>query len=526
MVDRCTNGPLPPSDGCERPRQTAAGDELTWLSARELLALMTRRVVSPVEVVDAFLASIDRHNALYNAYVDVLADEARATAVDREKALISGASVGALHGLPIAIKDYEPRVGVRNTCGAMPLLRNIASETAPCIERLERAGAIVLGTTNTPELGHKATTDNLLWGPTSTPFRPGMNSGGSSGGSASAVAGGLAVLAQGGDGGGSVRVPAAMCGVFGMKPSWGRIPIKARPNGFIDPPRASVGPFARTVRDGALMLKVMAGPSNQDPSCLPDLGDDLERAADLEIARLRVAYSPDLDVFPVERAVQEVVERAVAALADDAGVEAELVSLGLGVSHGEMAEVLIREIAVAKAGEVEALASAGFDLLVDNGARLPDRLRRLIDLGRSVSALDYHRGGAVKTQVFDAFERIFERWDVLVTPTIGIVGVPNEDNGETIGPAVVDGTAVDPTLGWCLTYPLNFTGHPAASVPAGLTDDGLPVGLQVIGPRWRDDIVIAVSAALERVKPWTAAYSLVRDSRDEAAPASCSASSD
>src|SRR5437588_2528516 len=289
-------------------------EDLCFMPATEMAARIRRRALSPVEAVEAFLTRIGTRNSAINAYVTVVADQARAAARAAERAVMSGAPLGPLHGLPIALKDlYDFKAGVRNTFGAKPLADYVPDSDATYVHRLEAAGAIVLGKTNTPEFGHKGVTDNLLVGPTSTPFAPGKNAGGSSGGSAAAVADGLAALAQGTDGGGSIRIPAAFCGVYGFKASWGRVAVATRPNAFgWHTPFVHSGPLARTVEDAALMLGVMAGPHPRDPYSLPDDGTAYQAATHRSIGGLRVAYSARFGDFPVDQQVHDVVRAAVA----------------------------------------------------------------------------------------------------------------------------------------------------------------------------------------------------------------------
>src|SRR5438876_3610615 len=298
-------------------------DELAFMPATELLARIGRHDLSPVEVVDAFLQRIGRLNKELNAYVLVLADEARQKARDAEKALSGKQEHPPLLGLPIAIKDlFDMKAGVPNTFGCKPFKDYVPDVSATYVERLERAGAIVLGKTNTPEFGHKGVTDNYLFGPTNTPFRIGKNAGGSSGGSAAAVAAGLAPLAQGSDGGGSIRIPAAWCGVYGFKASFGRVAAVARPDAFmLAVPFAHAGPIARSVADAALMLGVMSGPDDRDPYSLPAEGADYAAATRRPVAGMRVAWSPDLGVFPIDPEVARVTREAVAAF-EEAGAHA------------------------------------------------------------------------------------------------------------------------------------------------------------------------------------------------------------
>lgn len=476
--------------------------ELCGRPATELAALIRARRLSPVELVDAFLQRIERRNPVWNAYVTVLADEARARAADAERALGNGGDgLGPLHGIPVAIKDlFDFKAGVRNTFGCRPLASFVPSGTATYVARLEAAGAIVLGKTNTPEFGCKGTTDNLLFGPTHSPFAVGRNAGGSSGGTAAAVADGLAAIGQGTDAGGSLRIPAAWCGVVGFKATWGRVGNAPRPNGFLAAtPFIHSGAIGRTVADVALMTGVMAGVDPRDPFSVPD-DVDWQPRAERALAGLRVGFSPDLGAFPVQPGVAEVVARAVADLAG-AGVAVDEVPVGLR-DQAELSACWNRQHAVRNAGTAEALAGSGIDLLADHRDELTSEFVASVELGRQLTALDLERDSVMRTEVLDAVGDVFGRCDVLVCPTVGAAPVANAPDGTTTGPAQVGGVPVDPGIGWCLTYPFNFTGQPAASVPAGLDVDGLPVGLQIIGRRLADADVLAVAAALEQIRPW------------------------
>ncbi|HTO04330.1 MAG TPA: amidase, partial [Opitutus sp.] len=285
-----------------------------YVGATELARLIRAREVSPVEVVSSLFARIDAVNPRLNAFVHLFREEALAKAKAAEAAIASGRECGLLHGVPVAIKDlFDYRAGAPNTFGCKPLAGFIPDVTATYVQALEEAGAIIIGKTNTPEFGHKGITDNLLWGPTSTPFDLTRNAGGSSGGSAAAVAAGLVPLAQGSDAGGSIRIPAAWCGVYGYKASFGRVASVSRPDGFLShTPFIHAGPLARSVEDAALMLNVMARHDPRDPFSLPAGGIDYVKASRRSIKGLKIAYSPDLDVFPVEEGVARVVEAALA----------------------------------------------------------------------------------------------------------------------------------------------------------------------------------------------------------------------
>jgi Asp-tRNA(Asn)/Glu-tRNA(Gln) amidotransferase A subunit family amidase len=485
-------------------------EELCFVPAAELAARIRGRDLSPVEVVEAFLNRIEARDGEINAYVCVLGEEAREKAREAERALTlgAGATLGPLYGVPVAIKDlFDYKAGIRNTFGSKPLKDYVPNRNATYVERLENAGAIVLGKTNTPEFGHRATTDNLLFGPTSTPFAVGKNAGGSSGGSAAAVAGGLAAVAQGSDAGGSIRIPASFCGVYGFKATYGRVAAATRPDAFLShTPFSHSGPLSRTVEDAALMLGVMAGPHPRDPFSLPDDGADYLAPTRHSIDGLRIAYNPNLEVFPVEESVAAIIAEAVRAF-EEAGARVEKASIGLKSSQKELCDLWMREVGVRSAAIAASLKNAGVvDLLGEHREELMPQFAELLETGRNISAVEYKLDDVARSEVFDAVQDVFDGFDLLVTPTLAIPPFNNAADGNTLGPSEVNGEEVDPLLGWCLTYPINYTGHPAASIPAGFTDGGLPVGLQIIGRRFADETVLAASAAFERLRPWHDAY--------------------
>jgi amidase/aspartyl-tRNA(Asn)/glutamyl-tRNA(Gln) amidotransferase subunit A len=344
-----------------------------------------------------------------------------------------------------------------------------------------------------------------LFGATATPFDTDYNAGGSSGGSAAAVADGLVPIAQGSDAGGSVRIPASCCGAYGFKPTYGLIPHSSRPDAFLShTPFVHTGPITRTVADAAVVVEAMAGPHESDPLCAPETGMDLADAPEKSVSDLDIAYSPALDVFPVEPAVRDIVDDAVAAMNEFGTVEEA--RLGIDTPHGELTDIWLRQMGGLYHSSIEGFAASGLDLMSDHLDELTPTLADLLTETRDLSVVDYKRDEHVRTKVYDAIQTTLSEYDVIVAPTLSTPPVPNDDDGITVGPSEVAGEAVDPLIGWCPTYLLNFTGHPAASIPAGETSDGLPVGLQIIGDRFADDLVLAVSGAFERTRPWHDAY--------------------
>lgn len=466
--------------------------------------LVRRKVISPVELVEAHLDRIQRVNPTINAFVHVMADEALDAAARAEQAVFSGARLGTLHGIPVAIKDADFKAGVPNTWGSRPLAQYVPDTDALVVKRLEHEGAIVLGKTNMPEFGMGSTTDNLLFGATSTPLAPGFNAGGSSGGSAAAVAAGMAALAQGSDGGGSIRIPAACCGVYGLKGSWGRVPLVQRPDAFLHTPFVSTGPLARTTEDAALMMATIAGPDRRDPFSLP-MPLSIDGSIHGDITGLRVGYSRSFGGFHVTPEVSALID-AAAVTFEEAGASVEETEIHFGYSPAEIGECWLRQAGVLNAAVDADFAHRGLRLLDDYRHDLTEPFAQSVELGRHMTALQYKSDDIVRTRIYDEIERVLQSFDLLVTPTTAAPPVPNATHGMTLGPATVNGHDVDRNLGWVLTYPLNETGHPAASIPAGLATGGLPVGMQIIGGHLRDDLVLTASAAFERAQPWYSHY--------------------
>ena len=479
--------------------------EIPFASATMLAAEIRVGDRSPVDVVNAYLERIHERNDAVNAYITVTADEAREAARQAEKAIEAGEDVGPLHGIPVAIKDLTAfKEGVRHTFGCRVFADNEADHTAVFVERLEEAGAIVLGKTNLPEFGYRPTTDNLLVGPTSTPFDLEKNAGGSSGGSAAAVADGMTTIAQGGDAGGSVRIPAALCGVYGLKPTFGRIPQPARPNGFRNhTPFIDKGPLTRTVADAAVMLDVMAGPHPRDPFSVPDDGSDFVAATNRAVDGLDVAYSPLLGGFPVSDVVSDVVSDAVEVF-EALDVDVDRIELDYGRPYEEIREDAHDPVMESlRAMVYQHLTDvADVDFLGKDRDDAPESFQTAIKAGRDITVGDVERMNRARTTVFDAVQDVFDEYDLLVSPTLAVASVPNG----VVGPSTIDGRDVDPFADWTLTWPFNLTGHPAASIPAGFTDDGYPVGLQIVGRRFAEDTVLAASAAFESRRPWQDEY--------------------
>ena len=481
--------------------------QLATMTATDLAMRIRRRDVSPVEVVDAFIERLEERNSSLNAFVYFGYEDARTRAKKAERALMAGDPLGPLHGVPTAMKDlFDFKPGWVSTFGGVRALKNfVADSYCTYAERIEKAGAILLGKTNSPVMGFRGTCDNYLFGPSRNPFDLSKNTGGSSGGSAAAVADRLVPLAEGTDGGGSIRIPAAWCGVYGYKASFGRVPLLLRPNAFAgNTPFIFEGPLTRTVEDAALALTALAGYDSRDPFSL-DQEVDFMASTRRSIKGWKIAYSPNFDVFPVDHRVAENVGKAVKAF-EEAGAHVEEVRVGIQRLQQELSDVWCRLVMPINVATFENFKLTGIDLLNDHRSDFPPQYLEWVEKGYKMSAVDFYRDQEIRTEVYDAIQGILERYDLLVTPTLACLQVDNTNDGNTMGPTEINGEKVDPLIGWCLTYFINFSGHPAASIPAGLTGDKLPVGMQIIGRRYADADVLAASAAFERLRPWQDIY--------------------
>ena len=486
--------------------------DFSYESASSIAQAISTKKVSPSEVLEAVISRIEERNPSLNAFVYKGYDDARAAAKVAGERVMKGEALGPLHGVPIAIKDlFDFKPGWPATFGGIRALKDFSLPIhCAFAERMEqRGGAVIVGKTNSPTMGLRGLCDNYLFGPTCNPFDTTRNSGGSSGGSAAAVADGLLPLAEGTDGGGSIRIPASWCGVYGYKASFGRVPIFARPNAFsMDTPFIFEGPITRNVKDAALAMTALAGYDARDPYALEETIDFLG-ATERSIKGMRIGYSPNFDVFPVEPEVAAVVEDALKGF-EEAGATVKRVKLGIKRSQRELSDLWCRLMMPLNITGLLGMKAAGFDLLGQHRGDFPPEYLRWIDQCMNMTAVEFFGDQAIRTEVYDAIQSAFSDCDIIVTPTLACLAVKNASNGETLGPERVNGEEVDRLIGWCLTYPLNFSGNPAASIPAGLSSGGLPVGMQIIGRRYADLDVLAASSAFERARPWSHIYERCR----------------
>ena len=450
-------------------------------SARELARLIAARAVSPVEVLDAHLTAIETVNPKLNAIVTLAAEEARAAARRAENAVMKGEVLGPLHGLPIAIKDNTLTAGIRTTFGS-PLLKDfVPAEDAEIVSRLKAAGAIIIGKTNIPEFATGANTVNELFGPTRNPWNPALSAAGSSGGAAVAVASGMVSIAQGTDFGCSVRMPAAFCGIIGVRPTPGLTSNHPKPLAW--DPGSVHGPLSRDAEDAALMLDAMVGLSRLSPISVappwPSALAALERRE--ETKGLRLAYVSDIAGIGVETEVDTICRQAAAAL-NKLGAQVE--EIDFDVSDGRAAYQIWRGFWV---------VGRQYERL-DKLKHFGRNLRSNIEAGLKLTAIDLAAAEQTRQDVYHRFRRLFERFDVLLTPSSPVKPFPVEMNF----PDRINGRALGNYTDWFASnYLITLVSLPAVSAPAGLTADGLPVGMQIVAPRFEEPLLLSVAHRIQ-----------------------------
>jgi amidase len=460
-------------------------DDLARKTACELASLIANKAVSPVEVLDAHLKTIARVNPKLNAIVTLVADDARVVAKQAEAAVSRGEQLGALHGLPIGIKDITPTAGIRTTFGS-PLFKDyVPTEDAEAVRRLKVAGAIVLGKTNTPEFAAGANTFNEVFGVTRNPWNPALSPSGSSGGSAVAVATGMVPLAQGTDFGCSIRMPASFNGIVGIRPTPGLTPNYPMPLAW-DPGQVH-GPLARSAEDAALMLDALVGFSLISPiSVAPPWASAravVAKASDLK--GLRIAYVSDISGIGIESEIDDIC-RAAALSLRAAGALVE--EIEFDISDGKGPYQAWRGLWMV--GQ----QFANLDQFEAFGVNLKGNVKA----GLEVTPLDFAASEAKRMELFQRFSKFFEQYDLLITPQSPVKQFPVEMNF----PTEINGKKLDNYTDWIAgSFLITLMSLPGGSVPAGMTGDGLPVGIQIVGPRFEEPLILSAMKIVQQIHP-------------------------
>jgi aspartyl-tRNA(Asn)/glutamyl-tRNA(Gln) amidotransferase subunit A len=456
-------------------------DELCALSASELLALYRKRKLSPVEVTKAVYERIEDLNPVLNAFCLLDRKQAMTSANQSQQRWLKGKPLGQLDGVPVSIKDLLLTKGWPTLRGSKTVdPKGPWNDDAPCTARLREHGAVILGKTTTPEFGWKGVTDSPLTGITRNPWNPKLTPGGSSGGGAAAVASGMGPLTVGTDGGGSIRIPCAFSGLFGLKPSFGRVPAwPLSPMGTV----AHVGPMTRSVADAALMMNVLSLPDSRDWHSLPYDGRDYRIGLEDGVKGLRIAYSADLGYAKVDPEIRKIVGNAVKTFAQ-LGAIVEAKDPGF-----EDCGPLFSAHWFPGAAAIVRSAPANKRALMDKG------LLGTAKLGEKVTNAQYLAAVQKRGALGEQMNAFHEEWDLLVTPTLPLAAF-------AAGLEMADVMKQKSWTDWTpFSYPFNLTQQPAATIPCGLTKKGLPVGLHIVGPRYADALVLRAARAFESAHP-------------------------
>ena len=467
-----------------------ADPELLFMPATQAAALIRTRALSPVEYTAAVLAHAEAQQPRCNAFATICADEAMAAARAAEQAVMAGGPLGALHGLPVTVKDLFATRGVRTAYGSAMHADNVPDHDDVLVARLRGAGAVIVGKTNTPEFGNKGITDSPLFGTTRNPWDLERTSGGSSGGAGVAAALGIGPLHLGSDGAGSVRIPAACCGVVGLKPTTGAVPFQESKEIFGN--NVSAGPMTRTVADAALMFEVLRGADPVDPWGLnpPPAGIPTRLVGPglhgVRIGVIRLACNRQLD-----GAMEANTRQSAAALAARGAVVEEVTD---AIDWNEHAGRILYQAS---------FYAAFSDKVAEWGERMDPTMRAFVERGSKFSLLDYRRAQMARTRLYHAITALFRRHDFLITPALARTAL-DADFDVARDQVMVNGEPCGITReGWTpYVWPFNLTGHPACVVPSGWAPDGLPTSTQIVGPWWADAGVLRLGAMLEEDRPW------------------------
>lgn len=454
--------------------------QLTALSAVELRRMIGARQISPVELLEACIARIEAVNPYINAITATCYERARQEARAAEQAVMRGEPLGLLHGLPLGVKDLEATAGLLTTYGS-PLYRgNVPGEDNVLVARLRAAGAIVVGKTNIPEMGAGANSRNVVWGATGNPFNPNLNAGGSSGGSAAALAADLLPVCTGSDTGGSLRIPAAKCGVVGFRPSPGVVPSSRKLLGWT--PISVVGSMGRTVADACLQLAASAGMSAGDPLTYPLDPLSFLTPPPVDLGTLRVGYTEDFGACAVDQGIRRTFRARIAAMKPLFG-SCDEIDIDLGDVH-RCFDVL----------RAESFVAGMHDAYRRDPSSLGPNTRANYEMGASMSLVDSAWGQAEQTRILQRFQRLYRDYDVILSPTTPVSPFPwTQLYADTI-----NGETQQNYYRWlALTYIVTLTTHPAISLPCGVDEHGMPFGLQITGGFRRDAQTLGVAHAME-----------------------------
>ena len=469
--------------------------ELAFTSAWEMRDLIANKKISPLEITQIYFDRIHKLDSHLNSYLILNEEEALKTARKAEEAVIKGESLGLLHGIPIAVKDMEMTKDLRTTFGSLIYKENIPTIDSILVERLRKAGAIILGKTNTPEFGAVGFNQNKLGDDCRNPWNIERTTGASSGGAAAALSAGLCSLATGGDGGGSIRVPSSYCGLYGLKNTQGRVPTySGNLNPYFPNYLSQHGPMSRSVRDSAMMLEVVAGYDSRDINSLKETPPNYVEALTRDIKGLRFGWSPDFGFINSEKEVLNTTFNSIKVFED------------LGCYIDESKLVLNDPFFAWWTLHSVNFQASHSRLLKEHENEMTTYVKYTLEAAKNISISDYIKALWERNLMISKFEDEFEKFDLLLSPTMPTTAFPIDKIPKEIAGKPVYPSPESMLYLWGFhpfTYPINAIGYPAATVPCGFSSDGMPIGLHIIGKKGDEETVIAASSAFEKAKPWT-----------------------
>ena len=461
-------------------------DDICFLPAYRIAEMINTQEMTSQEITETIIERIEKINPILNAYCTLTLDLARDMAIAADKRVKNNEKCGLLNGIPTSIKDLAMTKGIRTTFGSKLYEDFVPEQDTVYVERLKNAGIVLLGKTNTPEFGFKGVTDNQIFGTTKNPWDIGRTSGGSSGGAAASIAAGIGYLAQGSDGGGSIRIPSCFCGLYGLKPSYGRVPMYPSKY-YMGHTLSHVGPIVRNVKDAALMLDAMKGHHDGDKLSLPDENMSYFKMIDDKPSNLKIGYTMDMGYA---KAVDEEVEKAVLDSVkkfEQIGWTVDEVKMKLRKPELSFYTLWTSMLAY----DLKSKLNVWRD-------KMDPELIKMVEGGLGYDGLAILKAMDKRRDIYNTFYKVFKTIDILISP---MTAVPAFKLGFMFPPQI-NGKNVSPTAWQAFSFPLNLTGQPAASIPCGWTKNGLPIGMQIIGNRFQDLLVLQVSRAFEELAPW------------------------
>lgn len=472
---------------------------LDKLSAYEIGSLVNNKKIKAIDVIDFFIDLINKKNKEINAFVYLKMDEARKKALEIDEKILKGEYVGPFAGVPFALKDFlDSKKGWTNSRGGVKSLISVDKYDSIFTESMEKLGAIAIGKCNAPTFGFSGTTDNKLYGPTHNPFNYEYNSGGSSGGSAAAVASLMVPVAEGGDAGGSIRIPASWCNCFGFKASVGTVANICEEDIYsATHPFCMGGGITRSVLDSAILLNEMAHFDNRDPYSV-NKKVDYVKELDKKVKGLKVGYTLDYDLYPVDKEIKEVILKRINELRK-LGIEIEEVHFSFKKKLKEYSEIWKTFISIDTAYELK----DKLDLLEDE---LPKEFIKYNKKAAKIGLNDYKEYNLIKSEIYNEFRKIFDKYDLIISPVTACLPVKNNKNDLTYGPKEIEGIEIDPLIDYSMCFLINFIGYPSCSIPCSFSKSGLPIGMQIIADRYKDELIFTLSKKIEDSFPWKDSY--------------------